>query len=84
MPLSVRIPARVEQELADYCVKNGVSKSDAVKEALEQFLSGEGAERSPYELLKDLIGPERDEAASEDVARRAKKLLRERFRPRQE
>ncbi|MGZ8264241.1 MAG: hypothetical protein ACXW2I_08515 [Burkholderiales bacterium] len=35
MTLSVRIPARVEQELADYCARHGVRKSDAVKESLD-------------------------------------------------
>jgi hypothetical protein len=76
----VRIPARVEQELADYCARNGVSKSDAVKEALDRFLSDKEAEKSPYELAKDLIGPETDETPSEDIAENTKRLLRERFR----
>lgn len=80
MTLSVRIPLRVEQELADYCAKNGVSKSEAVKDALDQFLSGKSSERSPYELAKDLIGPHTDEVPSEDLARSTKQLLRERFR----
>jgi hypothetical protein len=79
MTLSVRIPARVEQELADYCARNGVSKSEAVKNALDQFLSATGAEKSPYELAGDLIGPHTDEAPTEDVARNTKRLLRERF-----
>ena len=80
MTLSVRIPLRVEQELAEYCARNGVSKSDAVKEALDRFLSGKSTERSPYELMKDLIDPPPDEQPSEDVARHSKRLLRERIR----
>ena len=80
MTLSVRIPPRVEQELTEYCARNGVSKSDAVKDALDQFLSGKGAAKSPYELARDLIGPHTDEAALEDVASNTKRLLRERVR----
>jgi Arc/MetJ-type ribon-helix-helix transcriptional regulator len=80
MILSVRIPPRIEQELADYCARNRVSKSDAVKDALEQFLSGKSSGTSPYELMKDLIGPHTDEPASEDIARHTKRLLRERVR----
>lgn len=80
MTLSVRIPPRVEQELAEYCARNGVSKSEAVKDALDQFLSGKSAEKSPYEVMKDLIGPLTDEAPSEDVARHSKRLLRARVR----
>lgn len=80
MTLSVRVPARVEQELAEYCARNGVSKSDAVKTALDQFLSGKGGEKSPYELALDLIGPQTDELPADAVARNTKRLLRERFR----
>ena len=80
MTLSVRIPLRVEQELSEYCARNGVSKSDAVKEALDRFLSGKSTEKSPYELMKDLIDPPSDEQPSEDVARHSKRLLRERIR----
>ncbi|HYC48104.1 MAG TPA: hypothetical protein VED01_21735 [Burkholderiales bacterium] len=80
MTLSVRIPPRVEQELAEYCARNGVTKSEAVKDALDQFLSGKTAAKTPYDLLKDLIGPLPDERASQDIARNTKRLLRERFR----
>ena len=79
MTLSVRIPARVEQELAEYCARNGVSKSEAVKEALDQFLAARGSVKTPYELARDLIGPHTDKAPSEDVAKNTKRLLRERF-----
>ena len=80
MTLSVRIPPKVEQELADYCARNGVSKSEAVKDALDRFLAGQSADKSPYDLAKDLIGPGTDEFPSEDVARHTKRLLRERVR----
>lgn len=80
MPLSVRIPPRVEQDLAEYCARTGVSKSEAVKDALDRFLSGKTSEKSPYEVMKDLIGPATDEAPAEDVARHSKRLLRERVR----
>ena len=38
MTLTVRLPTRVEQELAEYCATHGVSKSDAVNQALEGML----------------------------------------------
>ena len=79
MTLSVRVPPRVEQELAEYCAKNKVSKSDAVKRALEEFLVAKKGTPSPYKLGSDLFGAYADEAPSEDVARHSKKLLRERF-----
>lgn len=79
MTLSVRIPLRVEQELTEYCARKGVSKSEAVKDALDQFLSVKG-DKSPYEVMKDLIGPATDEPPSEDIAKHSKRLLRERIR----
>jgi hypothetical protein len=81
MTLSVRIPVRVEQDLAEYCAKNKMSKSEAVKRALDEFLATKRTEQSPYELGKDLIGAHTDESPSEDVARETKRLLRQRFRP---
>lgn len=82
MPLSVRIPQTVEQQLAEYCVKHRVSKSDAVKQALDEFLATKAGDRSPYDLVRDLIAPDTDERPVEDVARNTKRLLRERFRGR--
>ena len=77
MPLSVRLPPRVEQKLADYCVSHKVSKSEAVKRAIEQMIEQSAGEASAYELGKRFMGSDRRPG---DVARRTKQLLRERFR----
>jgi len=37
MTLTVRLSPRVEQELAEYCVKRRLTKSEAVKLALEEL-----------------------------------------------
>ena len=39
MPISVRLTPRVEQRLADYCVSHKLTKSQAVKHALEHMLA---------------------------------------------
>lgn len=77
MPLSVRLPPRVEQKLADYCALHGVSKSDAVRRAVEQMFERSAGEASAYELGRRFMGSDR---RAGDVARRTKRLLRERFR----
>jgi hypothetical protein len=77
MPLSVRLPPRVEQKLADYCVSHKVSKTEAVKRALEQMLENSASESSAYDLGKRFMGSDR---RSGDVARHTKQLLRQRFR----
>lgn len=78
MTLTVRLPQRVEQDLAQYCVERKLSKSDAVKLALEGLLRTPPA-LSPYELGRDLFAAP-PETVGEDVARQSKRLLRERFR----
>jgi hypothetical protein len=68
----------VEQELKAYCVTRRITKSDAVKEALERLLSETAGQVSPYELGKDGFGA--DDSPGMDVARNTKRLLKERFR----
>ena len=38
MTPTVRLPQRVEQDLAEYCAKRRLTKSEAVKLALEELL----------------------------------------------
>ena len=76
MTLSVRLPHRVEEELAEYCAKHRVSKSDAVKEALELMLGG--TEKPALDAYaRKFAGSDKRPG---DVARHTKRLLRERFR----
>ena len=82
MTLTVRLPQRVEQELAEYCVKRGISKSDAVKQALDKLLAEQSGAPSAWELGKDLFGPHTDATPTEEVALHSKRLLREHFRGR--
>ena len=80
MPISVRLTHRIEQKLAEYCVSHKLSKSQAVKQALESMLeSGERAP-SPYELGSDIFARHEKVAPTEDLARHSRRLLRERFR----
>jgi hypothetical protein len=74
MPLSVRLPPRVEQELEEYCVSHKVSKSEAVKRALEHLFEESGAKPSAWQLGKRFMGSDKRQG---DVARHSKRLLRE-------
>ncbi len=77
MTLSVRIPDRVEQELAEYCVKHRITRSEAVKRALTQLFEQSAGKASAYELGKTFMGSDKRPG---DVARHSKRLLREHFR----
>jgi hypothetical protein len=73
MTLTVRLPNRVEQDLAEYCVTHKVSKSEAVKRALEDLL------RTPEESASHpFIGC--DPGDGKDVSGTIKAALRTRFR----
>jgi len=80
MTLTVRIPDRVEQELAEYCVKHRITKSEAVKRALTDLLATNVGKPSAYDLGKDLFGPQTDAPTTEDIARHSQRLLRQHFR----
>ena len=73
MPISVRLPSRVEQKLADYCVAKKVTKSEAVKRALEQLLDPKAVPLSEDPFFSKLIG---SDPRPGDIARHTKRLLR--------
>jgi Arc/MetJ-type ribon-helix-helix transcriptional regulator len=75
MTLTVRLPPRVEQELAEYCVKRRLTKSEVVKLALEELLRVPEARKA--DLSHPYIGSDNGQG---DVSRHIKRLLRERFR----
>ncbi len=78
MTLTVRLPPRVEQDLAQYCVKRRITKSEAVKQALEELLRmpdpGTHPTRHPF------IGGDKGDGS--DVSGNIKAALRARFRRR--
>src|SRR5260221_3155986 len=75
MAISVRLPPRVEQRLAAYCVTHKISKSEAVKRALEVLLDESGPPADLYKASARFRS--RDDTAG-DVARHTKRLLPER------
>ena len=77
MPLSVRLPPRVEQQLAEYCAHSKLSKSEAVKRALERLFADESMPAGASAAAKRFVGSDK---RSGDVARNSKRLLREHFR----
>ena len=78
MTLTVRLPQRVEQELAEYCVKRRLTKSEAVKRALEELLRA--SETGAQELRHPFIGSDKGDGS--DVSGNVKAALRARFRRR--
>lgn len=77
MAISVRLPPRVEQQLAAYCAHTKLTKSEAVKRALERLFDQEGTPALANPAAKRFVGSDSREG---DVARHSKRLLRQHFR----
>ena len=75
--LNARLPLRVEQKLADYCAKRGVTRSEAVVQALDNYLDREAGGANAYSLAADLIPPKGlKEVQSDKVRELARKAFR--------
>jgi Arc/MetJ-type ribon-helix-helix transcriptional regulator len=75
MTLTVRLPDKLEQQLAEYCTTYRVSRSEAVKRALTDMLkppAGQSRVDHPF------IGCDKGDGS--DVSGNIKRLLRDRFR----
>ncbi|MCK9389026.1 MAG: hypothetical protein M0Q22_11650 [Sulfuritalea sp.] len=71
MTTTVRLPLRVEQALATYCVEARRTKSEVIVELLEQRFMGTQTERTPYELAQEagFIGCLSGKSAGKSVAK---------------
>jgi predicted DNA-binding protein len=77
MPISVRLPPRVEQQLAAYCAHTKLTKSEAVKRALERLFESDPAPAGANPAAKRFVGSDKREGST---ARDSKRLLRDHFR----
>jgi hypothetical protein len=75
--INARVPPGVEQKLAEYCAKRGITRTEAVVRALDQYLDRETGGVSPYSLAADLI-PRR--GAKELQSGNVRELARKAFR----
>ena len=76
MTLTVRLPDRLEQQLAEYCATYRVTRSEAVKRALEDLLKPPAPGKS--NLDHPFIGCDKGDGT--DVSGNIKAALRARFR----
>jgi hypothetical protein len=76
--LTTRLTSAEEKKLTEYCKKNGLSKTEVVKEALAQYLSKK-SEVSAFESGQDLFGAasSKETDRSTTYKKRLKKMLDE-------
>jgi hypothetical protein len=80
MTVTVRLPTVLEETLATYCIERGITRSEAIKQAISRLVTAERDAPAAYDLGRDLFGPETDLVPTDDVAANTKRLLRKRFR----
>ena len=75
--LTARIPPRVEQKLAEYCARQGVTRTEALVRALDEYLDRRAGGGDAFSLAVDLI-PKRGvrELQSSEVRRLARAAFR--------
>jgi predicted DNA-binding protein len=78
MTLTVRLPLRVEEKLAAYCMERGATKSAVVQSLIEDFLGRESELEAHPLAAQPFVGC--DEGSGEDVSGNIKALLKRRFR----
>lgn len=82
MTTTVRLPHRVEQALATYCVEAKRTKSEVIVELLEQRFTGTETERTPYELAQEagfigcIAGKDADKAQAGGTKQRVTAAIR--------
>lgn len=54
MPISLRLPLKVEQQIAEYGARQGLTKSAVIVRSIETFLA-EHAEPNAYQLYLDVM-----------------------------
>ena len=76
MTISVRLPPKVEQKLAEYCASHMLTRSEAVKRALDQLF--DQAEPAGFSAsARRFAGSDKRPG---DIARHTKRLLRQQAR----
>lgn len=75
--VNARITPRLEQKLAEYCAKRGVTRSEAVVRALDAYLDSAAEGVNAWSLAADLVPADGADALQSDNARAlANKALR--------
>lgn len=67
--VNARIPPGVEQKLAEYCARSGMTRSEAVIRALDGYLNHASGGESAYSLAADLIPRQGAKAIRSDKVR---------------
>ena len=81
MSVTIRLPAALEKELSRAASRQRVSKSQLIRDCLEEYLKGESDVPLAWELGKDRFG--KFGSGRSDLSRNRKQVLRDKLNARQ-
>lgn len=72
MPISLRLPKDIEDQIAGYSARQGISKSSVIVRSIHEFLNRH-AQPSSLQIYEELMagGVDKDEDAKSDARREA-------------
>lgn len=71
--ISLRLSSELERKLDAFAKSKGKSRSEIVKESIQEYLSQHETAKTPFELGKDLFG--KHSSGISDLAQNRKKYL---------
>ena len=80
MTISLRLDDRLARRLASIAQAAGISKSELIRNCLDEYLAGQHQEPTAWELGKHLFGCYK--SGQSDLSVRAKQVVRERMHAR--
>ncbi|MEJ6952600.1 ribbon-helix-helix protein, CopG family [Natronospora cellulosivora (SeqCode)] len=75
--ISVRLSKELEEKLELLSKQENVTKSDIIKEALNEYIIGHEKKRNPYDLGEELFG--KHGSGKGDLSKSYKKKVREKI-----
>jgi Arc/MetJ-type ribon-helix-helix transcriptional regulator len=81
-PVTLRLDRETRRKIARIAERRRISKSEVVRQALNSWPEFRDTEKSPYELIADLVGSVNggDPKRSENAGKKVKEILKERRR----
>jgi Arc/MetJ-type ribon-helix-helix transcriptional regulator len=83
-PVTLRLDRETRRKIARIAERRRISKSEVVRQALRSWPEFRDNDKSPYELIADLVGSVNggDPKRSENSARKVKEILKQKRRQR--
>tara|TARA_Y100000588_G_scaffold240904_1_gene254775 strand:+ start:335 stop:589 length:255 start_codon:yes stop_codon:yes gene_type:complete len=81
MTITIRLDPKLQKELDLYARREGMTRSELVRECIQEYIAQKKQRATAWELGQDLFGKHASDRS--DLSTNRKKILREKLRARQ-